>query len=82
MSDTNSLSEDVLDAETVYTYARDSCIDPEVVYQNIHSVKIVTVFYRGKGRIVTLGGMMNSGSMGCSISETAAIRLREFWCTN
>ena len=71
----------MFDAETVYTSARDLCSDSEVVvYQNIHRVgSSDSLFYTpvAMGGIVKVGGMLDSGSMACSISEKAEMRLRE-----
>lgn len=77
---TNS-RDDMLDAETVYTSVKDSCNDSEVVvYQNIHRVgSSDSLFYTtmAMGETVKMGGMLDSGSMACSISETAETTLRE-----
>lgn len=57
-----------------------SCDDSEVVvYQNIHKVNSSdSLFYTPvvAGGAVTLGGMLDSGSMACSISEVAEMKLR------
>lgn len=68
------------DAETVYTSVRDSCNDSVVVYQNIHRVgNSDSLFYTpvAMGGAVKMGGMLDSGSMACSISEKAEMKLRE-----
>lgn len=68
------------DAETLYTSVRDSCNDSEVVYQNIHRVgSSDSLFYTPvvMGGTVKIGGMLDSGSMACSISEAAEMKLRE-----
>lgn len=69
------------DAETVYTSVRDSCSDSEVVvYQNVHRIgSSDSLFYTtvDMGGSVKIGGMLDSGSMACSISEAAEVKLRE-----
>lgn len=69
------------DAESVYASVRDSCNDSEVViYQNVHRVgRSDSLFYTSvdMGGTVKLGGMLDSGSMACSISEAAEMKLRE-----
>ena len=69
------------DAETVYTSERDSCNDSEVVvYQNIHRVgSRESLFYTpvAMGGTVNMGGMLDSCSIACSISEKAEMKLRE-----
>lgn len=69
------------DAERIYTSVRDSCNDSEVVvYQNIHRVgSSDSLFYTPvvMGETVKMGGMLDSGSMACSISETAERKLIE-----
>ncbi|KAM7370275.1 hypothetical protein PAMP_011541 [Pampus punctatissimus] len=69
------------DAETVYTSVRDSCSDSEVVvYQNVHRIgSSDSLFYTtvDMGGTVKIGGMLDSGSMACSISEAAEVKLRE-----
>lgn len=68
------------DAETVYTSVKDSCSDSEVVYQNVHRIgNSDSLFYTtvDMGGTVKIGGMLDSGSMACSISETAEAKLRE-----
>ncbi|KAJ8010185.1 hypothetical protein DPEC_G00072360 [Dallia pectoralis] len=71
----------MFDAETVYTAMKSSRNSSEViVYQNVHRVgNSESLFYTPVvvGGAVTLGGMLDSGSMACSISEMAEIRLRE-----
>lgn len=77
---TNSQTDDVSDAETIYTSVRDSCGDAEVVYQNIHRIgNSDSLFYTPVGLDETLmmGGMLDSGSMACSISEAAEMKMRE-----
>ena len=78
---TDSQNDDMSVAETVYTEVKDSCKDSEVViYQNIHrvgssdSLFYTPVTFHDK---VTMGGMLDSGSMACSISEAAVMKLRE-----
>ena len=68
------------DAVTVYTSVRDLCGDAEVVYQNIHRIgNSDSLFYTpvGLGENLMLGGMLDSGSMACSINEVAEIKMRE-----
>lgn len=69
------------DAETVYTSVRDSCNDSEVVvHQNVHRIgSSDSLFYTtvDMGGTVKIGGTLDSGSMACSISETAEVILRE-----
>lgn len=71
----------MFDAETVYTSVRDSCDESEVVvFQNIHRVgSSDSLFYTPAvlGGTVAIGGMLDSGSMACSISETAEMKLRD-----
>lgn len=68
----------MLDAETVYTSVKDSCNDSEVVvYQSIHRVGSSDSLFYTMGETVKMGGMLDSGSMACSISETAEMTLRE-----
>lgn len=54
---------------------RYSCNDSEVVvYQNVHRVgSNDSLFYTtmDMGGTVAMGGMLDSGSMACSLSETA-----------
>ena len=69
------------DAETVYTSVRGSCNESEVVvYLNIDKVGSSDSLFHTPvvmGGTVKLGGMLDSGSMAGSISETAEMRLRE-----
>lgn len=72
----------MFDAETVYTSVKDSCNDSEVVvvYQNIHRVgNSDSLFYTSviMGDSVKMGGMLDSGSMACSINEAAETKLRD-----
>ncbi|XP_039503265.1 uncharacterized protein LOC120459855 [Pimephales promelas] len=71
----------MFDAETVYLSVKDSCNDSEVViYQNIHRVgSSDSLFYTSviMGDSVKMGGMLDSGSMACSISEAAETKLRD-----
>lgn len=69
---TNSLTDDMSDAETVYISVGDSCSDSEVVFQNIHRVGSSDSLFCtpvGLGGVIKMGGMLDSGSMACSISE-------------
>lgn len=57
-----------------------SCTDSEVVHQNIHRVgSSDSLFYTPvtMGDRVTVGGMLDCGSMACSISEAAEMKLVE-----
>lgn len=68
------------DAETIYTSVRDSCSDADVVFQNIHRVgSSDSLFYTPVAMSGTLmmGGMLDSGSMACSINEVAEMKMRE-----
>lgn len=67
------------DAETVYNSLKDSYDGSVVVYQNIHRVgNSDSLFYTPVMMNDTvIGGMLDSGSMACSISENAEVRLRE-----
>lgn len=77
----DSQKDDMFDAETVYTAVKDSCNNSEVVvYQNIHRVGNSESLFNtpvAMSGAVTFGGMLDSGSMACSISETAEMKLRE-----
>lgn len=77
----NSHTDMFSDAESVYSSALESCSSHEtVVYQNIHkigssdSLFYTTVLFDAS---VQMGGMLDSGSMACSISERAEQRLRD-----
>lgn len=77
----NSPSEDISNAETVYTMNKMACNDTQnVVFQNIHKVvSSDSLFYTPVmiGNTVTLKAMLDSGSMACTICETAEMKLRE-----
>ncbi|XP_024119188.1 uncharacterized protein LOC112140459, partial [Oryzias melastigma] len=68
-------------AETVYSSALESNSSHEtVVYQNIHKIgSSDSLFYTPVtiGGLVKLGGMLDSGSMACSINESTVQKLRE-----
>lgn len=54
--------------------ARDSCSDSEVVYQNVHRDGSSDNLFDTPvliGGSLTIGGMLDTGSMACSISEMA-----------
>lgn len=79
--DRSSQSQNESDAETVYMAHKNSCDDSEdIVYQNTHTVGgSDSLFYTPVtvSNTVTLNAMLDSGSMACTISDTAEMRLRE-----
>ncbi|KAL1246992.1 hypothetical protein QQF64_034535 [Cirrhinus molitorella] len=79
--DNYSHTDDTSDAESVYISARDSSHDSEiVVYQNIHRVSSSeSLFYTPVllGGTMKIGGMLDTGSMACSMSEEAEMKMKE-----
>ena len=76
----SSHCEDISDAELIYATNKISCNNTQVVFQNTHKVGgSDSLFYTpvSIGDTVTLNAMLDSGSMACTISETAEIKLRE-----
>lgn len=76
----SSHCEDISDAEIIYATNKISCDNTQVVFQNIHKVGgSDSLFYTAVsiGDTVTLNAMLDSGSMACTISETAEMKLRE-----
>lgn len=75
-----SHTDDTSDAESVYISARDSSHDSEIVYQNIHRVcSSESLFYTPVllGGTMKIGGMLDTGSMACSMSEEAEMKMKE-----
>ena len=74
----NFQTEDVSDAETVYISVKDSCNDSTVVYQNIHRIGNSDGLFYTPAVVngLVLGGMLDSGSMACSINEKTEMKLR------
>lgn len=76
----NSQTVDTCDAESVYEEARQKCKDSEVIFQNVHKVgNSDSLFYTPVtfGGLLKMGGMLDSGSMACSMNEAAEVTLRE-----
>lgn len=76
----NSQTADTCDAESVYEEARQKCKDSEVIFQNVHKVgNSDSLFYTPVtfGGLLKMGGMLDSGSMACSMNEAAEVTLRE-----
>lgn len=78
--DTNSRLSTFSDAVSIYSSAQESCSSHEtVVFQSLQKVgSSDSLFYTDVtfGGSVQMGGMLDSGSMACSISENAEQTLR------
>jgi len=75
----NSQAINDCESENTYLLAKGSLDHSEVIYQNTHSVgKHDSLFYTPlkTGDTVTLNAMLDSGSMACTINESAEMRLR------
>ena len=77
----SSRTDDYADAENIYAACKLSCTDTkDVIFQNTQVVNgSDSLFYTPViiSDTVTLNAMLDSGSMACTISEDAAMRLRE-----
>lgn len=77
----SSRTDDYSDAESIYTACKLSCADSkDVIFQNTQVVNgSDSLFYTPViiSDRVTLNAMLDSGSMACTISEAAEMKLRE-----
>ncbi len=75
----NSQAVDDCESQNAYLSAKVNCDHLEVIYQNIHVVGgRDSLFYMPVkiGEVVSLNAMLDSGSMACTINESAEMTLR------
>ncbi len=75
----NSQAVDDCESQNAYLSAKVNCDHSEVIYQNIHVVGgRDSLFYTPVkiGEVVSLNAMLDSGSMACTINESAEMTLR------